>query len=194
MQRTYAALLLFLAATAATFLLPLHAWDVATTIWLQRVAPAPDVPASAFVFLGDAEVVIPATVVAGLLLWPHHRAQSVTALWLAGGLVVVSGIAVCLKFVLPHPGPPPEFQRGVVRFGLGVPQPFSFPSGHTTRTTFIASTVLRRLPIAAVVLVVAMMAALVYLGDHWMSDVLGGLCLGWACAEIAGGTRGKLTG
>jgi membrane-associated phospholipid phosphatase len=185
MARACTALLLFLGVAAATFLLPSHRLDVAVTAWLQRAAPGPDVAASVFVFLGDAEVVIPAAVLAGLVLWPRHRARAAAALWLAAGLAVLSGVAVALKFVLPHPGPPPEFQREVARFGVGLTQPFSFPSGHTTRTTFIAATALRRAPLIAATVVGAMMTALVYLGDHWTSDVVGGLCIGWAGAEAA---------
>ena len=100
------------------------------------------------------------------------------------GVAATGFIAFAFKYVLPHPGPPPELQRRVVRYGFGIAQPFSFPSGHTMRTTFFAATALRRAPAAAGALVLAMMTALVYLGDHWVSDVLGGLCLGWACAEI----------
>ena len=180
------ALLLFLAVAAGTFVLPSHRWDVAVTTWLQHAAPpALDRPAATFVFLGDAEVSIPAAALAALLLWRRAPGRARAGLWLAAGMTAASLVALALKFMLPHPGPPPEFQRVLQRVGLVVQQPFSFPSGHTTRVTFFAIATLRRAPLAGAALVIAMMAALVYLGDHWTSDVVGGLCLCCACAEAA---------
>jgi membrane-associated phospholipid phosphatase len=192
--RLGAALFLFAVAAAATFLLPSHRWDVAATTWLQRhAAPTADRAAAIFVFLGDAEVEIPAVALVGLLWWwRRDRSRGRAALWLAVGLAVTSFIAFALKYLVPHPGPPPELQRAVARYGIGVPLPFSFPSGHTMRITFLAATVLRGVPVGAAAVVAAMMTALVYLGDHWTSDVLGGLCLGWVCAELARGLLGKL--
>jgi membrane-associated phospholipid phosphatase len=185
--RLGAALFFFAVVAAATFPLPSHRWDVTATTSVQYGATsATDHAASIFVFLGDAEVLIPAVALVGLLLWwRRDRIHARGALWLAAGLVATSFIAFALKFVVPHPGPPPELERSVGRYGFGVPQPFSFPSGHTMRITFFAATALRRWPVAAGALIVAMMTALVYLGDHWTSDVLGGLSLGWACAELA---------
>jgi membrane-associated phospholipid phosphatase len=175
---------------ALTALLPgTHHWDRSVTVWLQRAAPAPDLPAAALVFLGNAEVVITGIVVAGLVLLRWDRRRGRAALWLAAGLAGASVFAVILKNLIPHPGPPEELQRHLFRPGLSLPTPDSFPSGHTTRTTFIAGTLLRRFPLLAGALVLCIMAALVYLGDHWTSDVLGGLCLGWACAEIARGVK-----
>ena len=50
-------------------LLPMvHRWDESVTIWLQRAAPAFDWPGAIVVFLGNAEVLIPAVVAGGLLL------------------------------------------------------------------------------------------------------------------------------
>jgi len=192
--RLGAALFLFAVVAAATFLLPSHRWDVAVTTWLQRhAAPAADHAASIFVFLGDAEVQIPAVaLVAVLWWWRRDESRGRAAVWLAAGLAVTSFIAFALKYLVPHAGPPPELQRAVARYGIAVPQPFSFPSGHTMRITFLAATALRGAPAGAIALIGAMMAALVYLGDHWTSDVLGGLCLGWACAELARGFWGKL--
>jgi membrane-associated phospholipid phosphatase len=189
-------MVLFFVVAAATFLLPSHRWDVAVTAWLQRHAStAADEAASIFVTLGDAEVLIPVVAFVGFVLWRRgDGARAGRVLWLAAGLATVSFIAFALKYVVPHPGPPPEFQRAVVHYGIGVSEPYSFPSGHTMRTTFLAGTALRQVPAAAGALVVAMMAALVYLGDHWMSDVAGGLCLGWMCAEIAHGIRTTHTG
>jgi membrane-associated phospholipid phosphatase len=192
--RLGAALFLFAVVAAVTFLLPSHRWDVAATTWLQRHgSPAADRLAAILVFLGDAEVEITAVALAGLFWWwRRNRTLARAALWLTAGLTVTSFIAFVLKYLVPHPGPPPELQRAVARYGISISQPFSFPSGHTMRITFLAATVLRGMPAGAALIVAAMMTALVYLGGHWISDVLGGLCLGWACAELARGFRGRL--
>lgn len=159
-------------------------WDRSITLWLQHSAPVPDMFASVYVFLGDAEVVVTAAVLAGLVLLLRDRRRGIAALRLAVGVTAVSLLALLLKHVIPHPGPPAALVRHVHRFGISGPPGFSLPSGHTMRTTFIAGTVFRRYPLLAGALVLCMMAALVYLGDHWTSDVLAGLCLGWACAEV----------
>jgi len=183
--RLLVSLVLFLALAAVAVHETGHQWDVAVTTWLHGAAPAPDLPTALYVFAGDAEVVVTGAVLAGLLLLHRERTRAEAAFALAGSLAVLSLLALGLKHVLPHPGPPDALQRHVFRMGISVPTPFSFPSGHTVRTTFIAGMVLRGAPVAAIALVGSMMASLVYLGDHWTSDVLGGLCLGWAAVEAA---------
>ena len=186
MRTAFAVLLFLLVAVFSSFSGAQH-WDRTVTIWLQHAAPAPDLPASIFVFLGDAEVGIVAAALAGLVLLFRDRARGIAALQFAAALAVVGLLALLLKHVIPHPGPPESLQRHIARFGINVTSQFSLPSGHTMRTTFIAGTVLRRHPALAITLVFCMMAALVYLGDHWTTDVLAGLCLGWACVEVAQG-------
>lgn len=186
---------LFLAILAAVlaFAIP-HPWDVEVTIWLQRAAPAADIPSAVVVLLGNAEVAILAAVVAGLLLYRRDRDKGLRTLTFAAGLTIISVLAVALKYLVVHPAPPPSLQRHVFDFGLHAQTPYSFPSGHTMRATFIAGIFLRRVPLVAAALVLIMMAGLVYLGDHWASDVLGGLLLGWACVEVARGVRESLRG
>jgi membrane-associated phospholipid phosphatase len=161
--------------------------DEAVTTWLQRAAPALDYPAFVVVLLGNAEVVIPAVVLAAVLLMRRHRDSGLRILWFAVGLILASLLAVTLKFLIVHPGPPTEFVRPVIELGgFQARTPYSFPSGHTLRTTLLAWTALRNARGVAGLLILGMMAALVYLGDHWLSDVLGGLCLGWALIEAVG--------
>lgn len=61
---------------------------------------------------------------------------------------------------------------------------YGYPSGHMTRTVLLAGTILRRASVLGVAVVSAMAVSLVYLGDHWTSEVLGGVCLGWAGVEV----------
>src|SRR5712691_6854213 len=82
-----------------------HRWDVLVTVWLQRAVPAPDLPAAALVL-------------AAVFLWRRDRQRSATALWLAGGVAVVGLVAVGLKLLIVHPGPPPSLQRVVLNAGL----------------------------------------------------------------------------
>lgn len=161
----------------------MHRWDEATTAWLQRAAPVADLPAAVLVLLGNAEVVIPAVALSGALWLRRNRESAIATLWLAVGLIGASLLALTLKFLIVHPGPPASFLRHVFDAGLQAPTPYSFPSGHTLRTVVLTGTALREVRWLAGLLVAGMMAALVYLGHHWLSDVLGGLCLGWALIE-----------
>jgi undecaprenyl-diphosphatase len=177
------ALTLFLLLTLAATSPVLHAWDVSVTTWLQRAAPGPDVPATGLVVLGNAEIVIPAVALAAAAAMARHRRWGIDGVWLAAGLVAVSVAAVVLKLLIVHPGPPEALQRHIFERPLHAETPYSFPSGHTVRTTLLAGALLGSARWLMAVVIMAMMAALVYLGDHWMSDVLGGLTLGWAALE-----------
>jgi len=247
--------------------------DRAATVWLQRAAPAPDVPAATLVFLGNAQVIIPVLAAAAfivVLLGDARRGRAL--LWLTIATVGITVLTAVLEHSIVHTGPPLALKRHLARpadlptsalgfiaipvlaglagvllllqdvgrgraarwlagaavaVGLvvllgraaatpgvwlmltgGVMRPWSslyatplarqlvdvvspingYPSGHVIRTTLLAGTLLARVPALAVAIVVSMMASLVYLGDHWLSEVLGGFCLGWACVEIARAT------
>ena len=65
-----------------------------------------------------------------------------------------------------------------------------FPSGHVARAAFLAYLAARTLPApisgAAAVLALATLVARMYLGTHYLSDVLGGAALGIAVGAASG--------
>lgn len=183
--RAAAAAVLFGALAAAAAANLGHRWDEAVTHWVQRAAPALDLPAVLFVFLGNAEVMIGAVCLAGLAAYRRDRPHGLAVFGVAAGLIVLSLLAVALKHLIPHPGPPLSLERRIAHLGVSGATTFSFPSGHALRATFLAGTLLRRRPAAAVAFVGLMIACLIYLGDHWASDTLGALVLGWAAVEAA---------
>jgi len=153
---------------------------------LQKLrTPAADSLMVAITELGDAQVLLPVILVA-LAWFIAHRLWQTAGYWLAA--IGVAGVLVdVLKLTLRRPRPGPLYG--------GIEQ-FSFPSGHATLSIvaygFLAFLLcrgergrLRKAYLLAAALLIALIAfSRLYLGAHWLSDVLGGLSFGaaWVAA------------
>lgn len=160
--------------------------DLATTHAFQAFASQPlDVLVNWHTLLGQLAVTLPAAAVLAVIVWRRHGGWA----WLAPLAILATGaIELVFKLGLVHPGPPEELTREFFNpLGVRVEAPSSFPSGHMARLTFLAvmaAGMVRSRPAwaAAAVFVGLSLFARVYIGDHWLSDALGGLSLGAAVA------------
>lgn len=200
---------LFLLSIAFTLLFTYFSYSVAkehwqkidfdTTVKLQdHISRRFDGIFSYFSLLGSAEVTIGFCLIVAFLSLLRRKWLEIVG-WLM--IVPASMAEVFGKLVVFHPGPPVFFHRSILPTNLPsfyVHTNFSYPSGHMTRTIFIitvfASMMVfssRNLPTRFVIfcslLILAFLMGLtrVYLGEHWLSDVLGGVILGVAVGFLA---------
>jgi undecaprenyl-diphosphatase len=135
-----------------------------------------------FVTVGG-DVFVTAGIAAGLVaarLWTR-RPEALVPL----AIVAVDVIELALKALVPHAAPPHELSRAVpVIPTLQAPVPFAFPSGHVARLTFLLA--IGAIPARLSAVLIALMSiSRLYLADHWLTDVLGGVLLGLAVAWAA---------
>ena len=161
----------------------LRAWDRQLLGLLQSLArPELDVIGSVVTVFGQAEVT--AGIAAGLAV-ARLRARRAD-FWVPLAIAITVALEAVAKLVVGQPLPPPDVQRDLAFFpGVVVSFAHSFPSGHVARDAFLLLIAHGWPRVAVGVALTLVVVSRAYTGQHWPSDVLGGLLLGAGVAWVA---------
>jgi undecaprenyl-diphosphatase len=177
-----AAFALLSAATGAGILYPLDRRALALA--QGRVSETLDLIGAAFSALGDVEHIGVATLTLCAVLLIADRKR--LAWRLLAAFVVTGLLEFSMKMLLPQLPMPEQTARSTDPSPLvQVDYHFPYPSGHMLRSVILLGAIFvlwPNRPLRAAILSVAGGMALtrVYLGVHWVSDVVGGALLGVA--------------
>ena len=136
-------------------------------------------------YLSDYGVIIMGVYVVLMLLWEKRRVFPIASACVVSGLLG-DFIKDYLKHYVRRPRPFLEIPS--LEPLIKPPKGFSFPSGHTTLAFAVAFILYRILPkrysIPALCMAVLVAFSRLYMGVHYPTDILGGICVGYIAALI----------
>lgn len=173
--------------------------DYDSMVYLQKIVNRGfDIPFSLITLAGSTEItLIILGIIFSIILFKKRHFFLGLSLFFFIFILELLG-----KLYVYHPLPPKIFSRYALNFyfpsGSLIDTHFSYPSGHMARTSFLAIILLTFIfwskrgklkKIFSVILIgtfiLVVFISRIYLGEHWLSDVLGGLVLGTGIAFVS---------